>query len=1025
MQEQIRPTSATDPVTACLALAQVVGVEALHARVPAALARGLAMVEAAAARAAAETRGVRVPCSAQGIVAWFEDPLDAVRFAMRLQTDLLGLDWPPTLLVRPEAAEERGPDGRLLFRGLRVRIAVHRGQVLREQDGAVSGPAVYQVARVATATSGGQVVVSDAAWRRLRGAFPVASVVRDLGSHALTGVDGESRLLQILPEGLDRRVFPEIAAQDVRRSNLAAPDDALVGRQGDLTALGELVAMGVRLVTVLGPAGVGRSRLCRQFARGRLADGPPAGGVWLCRPSEPTLAGLVRAISQAIGVPLDESPSPVDAVERIAHAFGARGDLLLVVDGISAGEAVAAAVEGWLRRAPRLVLVVNADRRLGVRGEIAYAVAPLPLPAADAARHADAVRLYAARARAIDEDFVFEDLAVVAEIVERVGGLPQAIRLLAGVVDRLPPAAQVERLRAGDLHPDRLVASILELLDPEERRVLAACSALPGSFETVALDEPGVEPVIERLERRGLVRPAGDAAAPGIGRRLVDEPVRAFALQVVPLEERTALTERRAARLVRMLEPWAARAQVRDRAEVVARLAVEWDGLVEAIRIGTEPRREDPEGVDLAMRVALVCRPMLEARGPLFVVLELLERVLKRSDAVLGADPLLQLRLVAFRAACLRRAGRFQPALADLDRAGTIAERWSDREGLALCLVERGRSLLDAGAIDGAVKALTAAEAAWRELGDPVGEATAATHLARGHMAVGRYGDAEQRLAGAVARLREHDVRFVEGQALTFLGLLHRRTGRFEEARSLYREAIRILQECGVPGDESRARADLGLLDLHAGRFEDAEAALALAIATARHAGDRAAEGVVLRTRGLVALQKGDVERARSDLVVAMAIHRDRGDRAAEGIDCGSLAWIHHTAGQTDAAREAYRRALELLGESGERRLEALYTAWLAALEAEAGDASTARALFDVACLKHADSGDPQVGETIEQLRGAVDLMEARLANDPGEAERWRRAAAERHGAVAGRPLPLPGAARLAHARVGRLLQGA
>ena len=175
----------------------------------------------------------------------FATPKAHVSSAFGLQEHLMQQPWPSTLLVRPEAAEGRATDGRILFRGLRVRVGVHIGYAIRA-DGRIRGPGVYQLARIAGAAHGGQVLLSEVAWRRLRDHPHDDVVLKDLGAHRLTGVDGMRRLVQVLPRGLGDRSFPELNSAGTQSTNLA-PEEDFVGRQQDVAALLELTKLGVRL----------------------------------------------------------------------------------------------------------------------------------------------------------------------------------------------------------------------------------------------------------------------------------------------------------------------------------------------------------------------------------------------------------------------------------------------------------------------------------------------------------------------------------------------------------------------------------------------------------------------------------------------------------------------------------------------------------------------------------------------------------------------------------------------------------
>ena len=220
-------------------------------------------------------------------------------------------------------------------------------------------------------------------------------------------------------------------------------------------------------------------------------------------------------------------------------------------------------------------------------------------------------------------------------------------------------------------------------------------------------------------------------------------------------------------------------------------------------------------------------------------------------------------------------------------------------------------------------------------------------------------------------------------------------------------------------------RSALGLIEIHLGRYAEAEAALTEAASLARWSGDRRAEASALRNLGLLGVMRGDFDDARKTLLGAMAMDRDRGDPGGEGTVAGLLGIAHHLADQLDAARESYRRAADLLEASGEQRMLALFGAWSAALEAERGATSTARTLFEEAQVRHDQVADPQVAAALDQLRGALELMEAAAAEGNGDhaaAAEWRSAAEARWTRAHQSQSPLPVEARLAHGRVGKRL---
>lgn len=1019
----------TGPAQSCFALVQVADEASLRARLPTALERGRALVETAV-RTAAEARGGTLePSVARAWFVRFASAHDATWFAADLQWLLLSAAWPPTLLVRAEAGEVRGTENRLLYRGLRAKVVVHAGRLDVGDDGRTSGPGVYQAARLLTMAAGGQVLLSAAAHRDLAktpDALEPGSglVLRDLGLVSVIGVDGVTRLFQALPAELDERSFAPVPP--LPTTNLRTAEESTLGRDGDVDAICDLISMGIRLVTVVGPPGVGKSRICRLSARALHREGRFPAGVWWCRPGEATVASLVRCVAVVLQVPLEEAATIEDAISRIGYALAACGKLVLVVDHLAHRQRASAAeglsrdlrslLEGWMRTAPDVAFVVNTDVRFGLPGEVLYLLLPL------VSNVEDSKRLFLERARALDQDVQSQDPGMVAELVERSGGLPLSIRLLAGIVDRFPVEQQLDWFRAGDLAEDRILEVVLDHLDEAERELLAACCALPGSFEPGLLVGDANESaytLVDRLDLRGLVRRASEPEAPELVRYLVEEDVRRHVLSALPVDEARLVRDVRARLLLARCEAWLGDQYRRDRPELVARLAVEWEGLLEVVRIGLEEGRDDAESVTLAARAVVVARPILEARGPAWVAAELLDAVCRRLDVMLDADTGLHLRVLVQRAQAMRRVGRTASAFGDLERAEAMAERWSDRAGQAQCLVESGRAEFEVGSTDRAVRKLEAARAAFLDVGDPGSAAVAATYLGGVLLGLGRYEACERVLHEALAQLRSSDLRLHECRALGYLAMLHRRRDEVDASRQAYADALQLARACGLPSQESRWLAEVGLLDLNVDRVDDARRWLADAARVARRAGDRASEGVVLRDLGMVALVASDYEGASRALLGAVAIHRDRGEGGAEGADTGLLGWVHHLSGRLDEARAAYLQATTLVDAFGDLRLGALFAAWLAACEAERGEHDAAASAYAQATRRQAESGDPQIGAAVEVL-GLI--VRSRSGGEPPTEDLARLRAALDGVDQGSATTPVPAFTRLAWRRVSSAL---
>src|SRR5215217_244352 len=214
--------------------------------------------------------------------AAFGTATDAAEAALACQRALLEENW----------AEEVG--------AIRVRMALHAGAA-EERDGDYFGPAVNRVARLLSAGHGGQVLLSHAAKELVRDELPEETGLRDLGERRLKDLSRPERVFQITSSSLPSE-FPPLKTLDSRRNNLPTQPTPLVGREKELEeVLALLRSSDVRLLTLTGPGGTGKTRLGMQAAA-ELTDEFEDGVffVALAAIADPTL--VAPAIARTLGL---------------------------------------------------------------------------------------------------------------------------------------------------------------------------------------------------------------------------------------------------------------------------------------------------------------------------------------------------------------------------------------------------------------------------------------------------------------------------------------------------------------------------------------------------------------------------------------------------------------------------------------------------------------------------------------------------------------------------------------------------
>ena len=292
-------------------------------------------------------------------------------------------------------------------------MGIHTGTV-HVEDGVLVGMDVHRAARVMAVAHGSQVLVSGEAARALGSDAPLL----DLGFHRLKDLPDPAHLFQLLGDGLERE-FPRL--RSLNRSNLPTPAGSLIGRGSEVErALGLLERAEMRVLTLLGAGGVGKTRLAMDVAAEaarRYRD-----GVWIVfLAAIPQSALMVSEIARVLEVDQVEGRT---LEESLASVLSDR-ELLLVLDNLEHLPDAADLVAGVIAGAPGVDVLATSRAPLRIRGEQRHDVPPLAA--------VDSAELFLARVGAVRPELVIEDedRGAVERICERLEGLPLAIELAA------------------------------------------------------------------------------------------------------------------------------------------------------------------------------------------------------------------------------------------------------------------------------------------------------------------------------------------------------------------------------------------------------------------------------------------------------------------------------------------------------------------------------------------------------------------------------------------------------------------
>jgi non-specific serine/threonine protein kinase len=558
--------------------------------------------------------------------------------------------------------------------------------------------------------------------------------------------------------------------------NLPAPLTSFVGRAREIALVQERLAE-TRLLTLTGTGGAGKTRLALLVASNLAAAFDD--GVWLVELaplSDPIL--VPGAVAAALGLRVSPERPTVDALLDFLRPRA----VLLVLDNCEHLVGACAELAGVLLRAcPALRILATSREELNVAGEVTWRVPSLSL-AADIA-HSEAMQLFVERARASLDDFALseDNAAAVAEVCQRLDGIPLAIELAAARVRSLAPAEIAARLddrfsllttgpRSAMPRQQTLRATVewsYALLAEEERRLFRGLSVFAGGWtldaaEAIcadpALPESGIFDLLDRLIKRSLV--LVETVGAGTRYRLLETLRHYAADKASAAGEAAALADRHLAWFVALAEQAEPGIRTAALSSWLDRLEAEHDNIRAALRWAAE---RQPEA---QVRLSEALWEFWYIRGHLAEGQGWLEAAAQRTDV----PP-------RVRARALKAAGSLASYRYDFERAEMLS-------GAALLLA--------------------------REIGDLPLVAACLINEANIDTERARYPLAESHYDQALAVLQELGDRYGIGLVLINRSFLARRQGQHERATALLEQCLPIFTACGDRRRSARALQRLG-----------------------------------------------------------------------------------------------------------------------------------------------------------------------------------------------------------------------
>lgn len=706
-------------------------------------------------------------------------------------------------------------------------------------------------------------------------------------------------------------------------SNLPRHLTAFVGREKEREEIHRLLDdHGSCLVTVLGPGGIGKTRLCLQIAVEREAEYKD--GVHFV-PLGPvnTPDHLIPAIAEVLHFTFFGGDSEALKVQLLD--FLREKELLLLLDNFEHLLDGAPILAEILHYAPGVQILVTSQERLNVMGEWIVEIHGLECPNGNPAEidRCSAVQLFVQRAGQVATHFSFgeEEKPHVAKICRLVGGMPLGIELASTWVRVLSCreiARQIEQsldfLATSTLRdvPDRhrSLRAVFEhswrLLSDEERDVFRRFSVFRGGFDTAAAQHVAdCSPhALLALADKSLLQRRAE------GRFDIPEVLRQYAVEKFQAD----LDEtRQKAIQARYYEYFAAFLEDREpdltgeqQIASLAEIGREIENVREAWRLAVAHGKRSA----IARMMPALYR-FYDTRS----WFQEGEEALGQAVALFSQDDVNRLQL----ARALSRYGRLQVRLTRLEDGSESLQRSLEifrsldahRDGAKV------QSILGVvadmqGDYDRARVLQEASLSIWRELGDQLGIARSLLRLGNVAYASGDHEEAQSFYGQSLEFGREIGDRRGVALSLNNLGSVAETLGEYEEARALYRESVTIKRDLGDRRGVAYSLNNLGYVDILGGKHEEAGPHLQESLAIFREIGDRKGLAYTLTNLGNAAHAAQRYEEARELYGKSLDVCRELAFPVGTAHALKGLGNIDRDLGDTASARQKYQQALEV-----------------------------------------------------------------------------------------------------------------
>ena len=813
--------------------------------------------------------GYEVDTQGDAFFVAFERAVDAVLSAVDAQLALYHAGWPEGEVVR-------------------VRMGIHTGEPQPAEEGYV-GLDVHRAARIMSIAHGGQVLLSRKVRDIVVHDLPDGVGLQDLGEYQLKDIAGVSRLYQLVIPGLPAD-FPPLTALYPQRSfeNLPSPTTSFVGREQEVAAASErLRQRDVRLLTLIGTAGVGKTRLALQVATA-LGDFFADGVCFVALDQVSDAEGVMSSIAQALRIQEEKDHT---LFESMVEALRERS-LLLILDNFEHVMPARQPVVELLAACPKLKVLVTSRELLHLRAEHLLETSPLALPEPQQTAtltelpHYAAIELFIQRAQAVQPDFQLTESnrSAIVEICIYLDGIPLAIELAAARMRYFSPQALLTHLKQGlailrgDVHDvptrqqtlQRAIAWSYDLLSATQQsvfrrlavciqavtlaaaeRICTAAGEMEGSV-LEALDALVDQSMLQRQEREG-----------GVMHFRLLQTLREYGIErLKQAQELEATKAAHAEYYLSWTEQIAPLLLGAEQAHWLDCLDHEYENVRAALEWLLVLAPGESERAEQALRFCIALMGFWEIRGYVGEGLAFLERALKEGRDIAPGVRAQALHGAGLLALIQDERGRAEEYLRE---SQLLFRESGDKAGMANILRLQGSLAYGKTSYKAARRLLEEALTIYRELGDTRRIASTRKALAEVAIAQCDYDRARLLMEEDLASYRAAGEKYGTAYPLYFLARIgFLASDDLAQAQALAEESLALFKEVGNRRLVAYARELLGQILLMQGEENRAQSMLEASIGTFRVLKERSAVASALIALGRLASVQSDKETERA-----------------------------------------------------------------------------------------------------------------------------------------------------------------